>query len=251
MKIEAITFDLWDTVIRDDSDEAVRAAKGLRTKLEERIFLIWQALNCENDTALLHVEQAYTAVDDEFRQVWHDQFITWSVSERVERILKELNRTLPEHRFEKLTDALEYMEIEIPPVPVEGIGKALEKTASVYPLAVVSDAIFTPGRYLMTWLDKHDLLQYFSGFAFSDEVGRSKPHKDIFRCAAERLGTKLENMVHIGDREHNDINGAHAAGMKAVLFYGARDADCAGTAADAKFRHYADLPDILNGLAEA
>ncbi|GIT27925.1 MAG: hypothetical protein CM1200mP41_39690 [Gammaproteobacteria bacterium] len=30
--IKAVTFDLWDTVIHDDSDEPKRAAQGLRSK---------------------------------------------------------------------------------------------------------------------------------------------------------------------------------------------------------------------------
>ena len=36
MQVKAITFDLWDTVIRDDSDEAKRAARGLPSKREAR-----------------------------------------------------------------------------------------------------------------------------------------------------------------------------------------------------------------------
>jgi len=43
--IKAVTFDLWDTVIHDDSDEPKRAAQGLRSKKEERRFLLWEALN--------------------------------------------------------------------------------------------------------------------------------------------------------------------------------------------------------------
>ena len=27
--IKGVTFDLWDTMVRDDSDEPVRAARGL------------------------------------------------------------------------------------------------------------------------------------------------------------------------------------------------------------------------------
>ena len=44
-QIKAITFDLWDTLIDDDSDEPKRKAKGLRTKKAERRHLVWEALN--------------------------------------------------------------------------------------------------------------------------------------------------------------------------------------------------------------
>ena len=38
--IKAITFDLWDTVFADDSDEPIRAARGLAPKLVERRNLV-------------------------------------------------------------------------------------------------------------------------------------------------------------------------------------------------------------------
>ena len=44
-KIKAVTFDLWDTIVHDDSDEPKRKAKGLRSKKAERRHLLWEALN--------------------------------------------------------------------------------------------------------------------------------------------------------------------------------------------------------------
>ena len=35
--VEVITFDLWDTIVIDDSDEAKRAAAGLNADEKERI----------------------------------------------------------------------------------------------------------------------------------------------------------------------------------------------------------------------
>ena len=34
--IQAVTFDFWDTLVIDDSDEPARAARGLPTKVETR-----------------------------------------------------------------------------------------------------------------------------------------------------------------------------------------------------------------------
>lgn len=41
--IKAVTFDLWDTIVDDDSDAAYRRSQGLRSKLEERRHLTWEA----------------------------------------------------------------------------------------------------------------------------------------------------------------------------------------------------------------
>jgi hypothetical protein len=43
--IKVVAFDLWDTMIHDDSGEATRKAQGLRSKKAERRHLLWEALN--------------------------------------------------------------------------------------------------------------------------------------------------------------------------------------------------------------
>ena len=48
MTIKAVTFDLWDTVFDDESDEPKRAALGLESKAETRHRLLLDALNCHH-----------------------------------------------------------------------------------------------------------------------------------------------------------------------------------------------------------
>ena len=247
-KIQGITFDLWDTVINDDSDEPKRAKLGLRSKRDERHHVVWNALNNHQSISFSEVRQAYEDFNDEFNRVWHHEYVTWTVTERMNRVLEKLGRSLSDQEFTQTVESLEDMELDLPPDPIPGAGEALEIISSQYPLAVVSDTIMSPGRNLRKWLEFHGLLQYFSGFAFSDEVGRSKPAPAMFETAASQIGTEIEAMVHIGDREHNDIKGAHAMGMRAILFTATRDADAAGTTADAVCSSYSDLPDILNSL---
>ncbi len=244
----AITFDLWDTIINDDSDEEIRRRRGLRSKRDERYFLVWQSVDRVSSFSLETVQSAYDAVNAEFNRVWHEEFVTWTVAQRLDRILARLKVSLPAPSFRETVVALESLEIAVPPEPIAGVREALAEISRHCPLAVVSDTINTPGTGLRLWLEMHDLKQYFKVFAFSDEVGRSKPHRDMFARALSGLGAAFEDGIHIGDREHNDIRGAHALGMRAILFTATRDADAASTTADAICRSYAELPDILNRL---
>ncbi|MFT6562644.1 MAG: putative hydrolase of the HAD superfamily, partial [Limisphaerales bacterium] len=57
--IKAITFDLWDTLVIDDSDEAKRSEQGLRSKFDERRYLLWEALNTCKSIDLETVHLAY------------------------------------------------------------------------------------------------------------------------------------------------------------------------------------------------
>ena len=247
--IRAVTLDLWDTVIHDDSDEPKRAAAGLPPKPAARRALVRDALASCCGVPAETVDTAYDAADAAFSKVWHDQHVTWTVAERLSVLLRGLHQELPAAVLADVTTRIEEMEIEIMPDPVPGIGDAIETLAARYPLAVVSDAIHAPGRCLREWLDRHHLLHHFSAFAFSDEVGRSKPHPDMFAHAAAGLGVAVNEMLHVGDREHNDVRGPHALGMKAILFTATRDRDRDGSTADAVCERAADLPGAVERLA--
>ena len=247
--IKAVTFDLWDTIVHDDTDEPKRAAKGLRSKREERRHLIWDALNAVEPIDQARVDLAYDVADAAFNRVWHDQHVTWTIAERLQVVLNGLARALPPDAFAKVVAAHEVMEVEIYPDAIEGVGAAIEALAGRYKLAIVSDTIVTPGSGLRDLLAKHGLKEFFSGFAFSDEVGHSKPHPAMFQSAAEQLGVPFAEMVHLGDRDHNDVKGPHALGMKAILFTASRDQDKATTTADAVCERHQDLPAIVDRLA--
>ncbi len=247
--IKAVTFDLWDTMVHDDSDEATRQARGLRSKKAERRHLLWQALNAVEPIDAATVTLAYDVADAAFNHVWHDLFVTWTIAERLRVALDGLGRELPEAAFAEVVAAHESMEVEIPPDVIEGIGEALADLAQRYKLCVVSDTIVTPGTGLRALLEGHGLKQYFSGFAFSDEVGHSKPHRAMFDAAASQLGVAMEEMVHIGDRDHYDVTGSQALGLKAVLFIATRAQDKDRTSADAICARHAELPGVIDALA--
>ncbi len=247
MSIRGITFDLWDTLVHDDSDERHRAARGMRSKRDERRHLLWSALNADQAISLDSVTLAYDTADAAFNKVWKEHHITWPIAERLDVLLKGLGRDRPSS-WEDLIRQTSVMEVEMPPDIIEGCAEALAQLANEYQLAVVSDAIVTPGAELRNLLVTHGVAQHFRHFAFSDEVGHSKPHPDMFRTVLEPMQLRPHEVVHIGDRDHNDIKGAQAMGMKAILFTATRDVDAASTTADAICSSYAELLETICGL---
>jgi putative hydrolase of the HAD superfamily len=247
--IKAVTFDLWDTMVYDDSDETERAARGLRSKKAERRHLVWQALDEIEPIDSESVNLAYDTADAGFNLVWKQNHINWTLEQRLRVVLNGLGRNLPDAAFARLVAATAQMEVDIPPDPIEGIGEALAELSNHYKLAVVSDSIVTPGTGLRAILEGHGLKQYFSAFAFSDEVGHSKPHRSMFDSVAGQLGVALDEIVHIGDRDHNDVKGPQALGAKAVLFTASRDVDKDSTTADAICATHSELPAVIGRLA--
>lgn len=244
----AITFDLWDTVFCDDSDEPKRAAAGLPTKRVARRDLLHAALLRHGPIDRAHSDLAYDTADAAFSQVWNAQAVTWTVAERLAVVLKGLGRSLPQAEFAELVRLHEQMEVEIQPDLAPGIATALRTLAGRYRLGVISDTVFSPGTELRRILRGHDLEDCFSSFVFSDEAGHSKPAPALFHLAAEQLSVPVTGLIHVGDRESKDIVGPHAVGARAVLTTVVLDRRKGPSAADAHCADYADLVAIIDGL---
>ena len=246
--IRAITFDLWDTVFIDDSDEPKRAARGFLPKPAERRNLVHQFLERHEPISTEQVELAYNTVDAAFHHVWYSQNITWTVRERLSVLLKGLKRDLPAAKLDELVLLHEEMELEVRPDLAVGVAEALQNLHGKYRMGVISDAIFSPGRALRQLLAHYDILKFFDAFVFSDEIGCAKPNPTVFEAAAEALGVEPHEIIHIGDRELKDIEGPHAVGARAVLCTVVKDRGSENTKADAICSDFLALPDILEKL---
>lgn len=249
MSLSAITFDIWDTIIIDDSDEAKRAELGMRSKAEERRHLLWTALNRGTPIDRAKVEIAFDTQEAIYRKTWLEKQVTLKVRDRLEIMLEGLERRLPTTVLEELVDTYESMELKVSPDLVEGAGELIAEFAEHYKLCVISDTIYTPGHRLRELLAKLGVADYFSGFVFSDEIGRSKPHASCFNDARRQLGVDFSDMLHIGDRDALDMAGARAVGMRAVLFTGSRDErSSATTKAEGVAGSYRELAEIIRSL---
>ena len=247
-RIGAVTFDLWDCLFIDDSDEPKRAAAGLPPKPVTRRQLVHGYLGRHGPMSREAVDLGYDVTDAAFWKVWRDQDVTWTVRERLGVLLAGLGRTLPEPELNELVRLHEDMELEHRPDPVPGGRTALQSIHGRYRLIVLSDAIFSPGRALRELLRGMGMLDYFDAFVFSDEMGWSKPAPQVFHAAAKAAGCDVTEIVHVGDRPHNDIGGPHAVGARGVLLTVVKKRPLDGHTPDAVCDDYAKLPAILENM---
>lgn len=80
-------------------------------------------------------------------------------------------------------------------------------------LAVVSNA----DARLATVLAELGLDRAVDAVICSARVGAAKPDPGIFRVALRAIGATPERAIHVGDSPVDDVQGAHAAGLAAVL----------------------------------
>ena len=79
-------------------------------------------------------------------------------------------------------------------------------------LGLVSNA-FDPPALLHRDLDDMGVAQRLDVAVFSSEVGRRKPHAEIFQRALDALGVQTDRTLFVGDMLATDIAGAAALGM--------------------------------------
>ncbi len=90
-------------------------------------------------------------------------------------------------------------------------------------LAIVCDVGLAPSSVLRDSLEGAGLLEYFDGWAFSDEVGHYKPAPEIFRHALDSIGAAPDESWHVGDLRRTDVAGSRSFGMTSVRYRGVAD----------------------------
>jgi len=83
-------------------------------------------------------------------------------------------------------------------------------------IGLVSNAHFLPGM-MREDIERLGIAQYVDQAVFSSEIMVRKPHPDIFLDVLNRLEVRPDEAFFVGDRLRDDIAGAKALGMRAVL----------------------------------
>ncbi|HEX6493429.1 MAG TPA: HAD family hydrolase [Candidatus Dormibacteraeota bacterium] len=134
---------------------------------------------------------------------------------------------------------------------VEGITVAPDTIATLTALrdlgvrlGLVSNAPYRAASMRLQ-LERLELLPFFDVAVFSSAVGWRKPSPRIFEAALAELGATPAATLMVGDRGREDVDGAHAVGMRAVLLREHRSDPAGEAAADAVLDRLADLVPLV------
>jgi FMN phosphatase YigB (HAD superfamily) len=238
MPIEAVTFDFWNTIAREPPGGTMGEAR------EAAI-----AAACESCDVAVEAErlrQSLVAVGRSHQESWGRGM-----------------HFPPRRGAEVLVDALGVegaaREIVAEAFLTAGRGAELTLAPEIRPtlerlradgvaLGIVCDAGFTGGAILREFLDREGLLEHFSGWGFSDEVGAYKPAAEIFEAALSALDAAPAGALHIGDLRRTDVAGARGLGMRTVRYRGVADDREPGAEADFVLDDHRELPPLVAGL---
>jgi HAD superfamily hydrolase (TIGR01509 family) len=101
--------------------------------------------------------------------------------------------------------------------------------------------------HLLPMLQRAKLAQSVDAWTSSEEAGSCKPDAGIFRYALEKAGTAPERTLFVGDSREQDVAGARALGMRAVLLEEPGVSPPGAGAREAGEPHHviAQLPEVL------
>src|SRR6056297_135439 len=213
MKIKYITFDFWDTIFKGDDPSSKKREKyrinTLQKYLDKKDFHVKKQ----------KISKGFDKTWKYFNRLWKNKYITPQNNDLLEFLFKTIGfQNYTKTQLKKLSDTLSLAILEYPPQLTENyLKKLIPNLSKNYTLGIVSDTGFTCGKNLRKLLIKYNLYRYFDDFAFSNEIGRSKPHEKMFIKIIKDLknGPRL---IHIGDLLATDVKGAKNISAKSILY---------------------------------
>ena len=238
MPIRAVTFDFWNTIAVEPvpgSMQDLRHAAVVEALEAHEVEVDAERLAGHVDEVIRHREGAWV------------EGVHVSPAEGAARLVAalELEEAAGAAVAEAFLGVGRGAELGLAPE----IGPTLERLrAAGLVLGIVCDAGFTGGAILREFLAGKGLLEHFSGWGFSDEVGAYKPDPRIFEAALGALDVSAAEAVHIGDLRRTDIAGALAMGMRAIRYRGLAEDRGPGPEADFVLDDHRDLPALIASL---
>lgn len=241
--LAAVTFDFWETLVRDTPENLARAS-------ERRIESLAAVLTHAG------YERPRAAIEDAHERCWAlmtERFWTTnrdpSIQDQVRLFFDCLESgicdRLDGEAFVRAVEAYMSPVLEYPPGLMPGAAEAVRALAARrLRLGIVSNTGRTPGVVLRRILDRYDLLRYFEVISYSDEVGFRKPDARIFAQTLEGLGVEAGRALHVGDNPHDDVVGAKQFGMRTAHY--AIVGRAPSSVADIVVEDLADLPRHLD-----
>ena len=131
--------------------------------------------------------------------------------------------------------------------PVAGVSDLLADLREEYALGLLTNG---PADAQQSKLDRFGWIDCFDAVVITGNLDAGKPDERAFRAVLDELGVEPEAAVYVGDDPEADVEGAKAAGMRAVqvVFDGGPDHHPDADAHVERDALAAELPRILDGL---
>ena len=242
--IRAIIFDLghtvWDFAPRDD------AYKLNILRLHERL-LAWDGGDVPAPKLLGRTLSKAIA---RWMSVWDSDVLEQATSDvLVSEALADAGLSPPPDVISDVTTTLFGREVDMPYVEPDALATFDSFHTDGIAMGCVTNTILLE-EGINDALMRLGLLRYFRSVVASSSMGFKKPHASLFQRALCELDIQPEEALFVGDRLVDDVSGAQAVGMRAVLTHQFRQEplDGANVEPNAVISRLAELPDAIAAI---
>ena len=242
--VRAVIFDLGHTVWDFAPREDVWKLNILR--LHDRL-LAWGNGDIPNPKTL---GRALTDTIARWMRVWDTDALEQPPTEvLVTEALTDVDLTPPNDVIADITTLLFGQELDMPIVSPESVAMFGLLDSSGIVMACVTNTILLE-EGINDALRRLGLLRYFRSAVASSSMGYKKPHASLFERALSDIEVEPQHAVFVGDRLVDDVSGAQAAGLRAVLTHQFRQEPLDGgkVVPDAVVERLAELPSAIKAL---
>lgn len=206
VKYEAITFDLWFTLIWLDKRIYEEYTAGRVRAIYDVISRYYRGISWET------ILTTYNKTSN-LRMILHP-------SDVISYILRELNIVLNDDQFNEIVNKYVYASENVLPYLNAEAPYVLDKLWKMgVKLGIITNTSFTSDS-LRKILGKLGIAKYFNIIISSCDVGVTKPNPEIFNLALKHLNVDKEKVIHVGDNYDDDIIGAKKVNIKPILYRG-------------------------------
>lgn len=197
----AITLDLWNTIIKSNPQYKKMQIELLLkyneklnfNDIEIAIFNIKKEIDIDVEKFGLHYDR---------KCIYNKLFDKIGINTDIDEFIIKCDKLFLQY-YPKLYNS------DIPHI--------LSKLSNKYELHLISNTILIYGYTLKEALKILNLYKYFKSFTFSDEIGYSKPHYNIFYAAHKNIPYNKKDIIHVGDNPNCDCLGAKKYGFDSML----------------------------------
>ncbi len=203
---KAVIFDYIGTLVNCKGYTMNASMENLYTALTNEGF------NVSKDRFLA----AYAQAHEKYRKIRYDELREVTNSVWVAEALSTLGFEVKEADYRIKCALSVFFKAYIDSFELRDGAKVLLKQARHQSkVGLISN--FTHAPVIYSSLRHLGINAFFNAVVVSEETGWRKPSRKIFQEALNRLHTKAEEAVFIGDSPNEDIRGAKAAGLKTVF----------------------------------
>jgi len=236
--IEAVTFDLWNTIFENKSYSKNRIEFLEQYFTKKKQIITKSSIQVCYNKVFNYLEM--NKAQEDFQHVYTEKIII--------RMLKCLDIELARNEIKEIVTSMEQEMLKSPPMLKEGVIDTLKQLSQKYKIGLISNTGITPGKVIREVMEQYDILRYFQITVFSDEIGYNKPKHIIFQKTLEVLECKPENSIHIGDLLDTDVKGAKNYGMLSIWFNDMNEKRDDDIISDFEVRKMIDVLNIINNL---